>query len=68
VRLIGPTRASAMQLLVPAGAVVLGSLFLGEPVGLVQVVGGAVIVLGVATTRRASVMPPAVRARLRAAG
>ena len=68
VRLIGPTRASAMQLLVPPGAVVLGFLFLGETVGLAQVVGGAVIVLGVATTRRASVMPPAVRARLRAAG
>ena len=68
VRLIGPTRASAMQLLVPAGAVALGALFLSEPVGPAQVVGGAVIVLGVATTRRASVMPAAVRARLHNAG
>ncbi len=66
VRLVGPTRASAMQLLVPAGAVLLGALLLNEPVGPAQVVGGAVIVLGVAITRRASVMPSALRARLRA--
>jgi drug/metabolite transporter (DMT)-like permease len=64
VKLIGPTRASAMQLLVPAGAVALGALFLSEPVGLAQVVGGVVIVLGVATTRRASVMPSSLRDRL----
>ena len=65
VRLVGPTRASSMQLLVPAGAVLLGALFLGEPVGIGQVAGGLVIVLGVATTRRASVMPAPLRARLR---
>jgi drug/metabolite transporter (DMT)-like permease len=64
VRLIGPTRTSAMQLLVPAGAVALGAVFLGEPVGPAQVVGGAVIVLGVAATRRASVMPAGLRERL----
>jgi len=64
VKLIGPTRASSMQLLVPAGAVALGALFLGEPVGPAQVVGGVVIVLGVATTRRASVMPASLRNRL----
>lgn len=68
IRLVGPTRASAMQLLVPAGAVVLGALFLAEPIGPAQVVGGAVIVLGVATTRRASVMPAVLRGRLRGAG
>ncbi len=61
IRLVGPTRASAMQLLVPAGAVALGALLLAEPVGLAQVVGGAVIVLGVVTTRRATVMPAALR-------
>lgn len=64
IRLIGPTRASAIQLLVPPGAVLLGAVLLGEPVGPAQVVGGAVIVLGVATTRRASVLPSALRARL----
>ena len=51
-----------MQFLVPAGAVVLGAVFLAEPVGLPQVVGGAVIVLGVWLTRRPSILPPA-RAR-----
>jgi len=65
VRLVGPTRASAMQLLVPAGAVALGAIFLDEPVRLAQVVGGVVIVVGVVTTRRASVMPSALRDRLR---
>lgn len=64
IKLVGPTRASAMQLLVPAGAVALGALFLGEPVGPAQVLGGLVIVLGVATTRRASVMPAVIRDRL----
>ncbi len=64
VKVVGPTRASSMQLLVPAGAVLLGALFLAEPVGLAQLAGGAVIVLGVAVTRRASVMPAAFRARL----
>jgi drug/metabolite transporter (DMT)-like permease len=68
IRLIGPTRASAMQLLVPAGAVALGALFLSEPVGLAQIVGGAVIVFGVITTRRAAVMPAAVSARLHLPG
>ncbi|HEY5629182.1 MAG TPA: DMT family transporter [Candidatus Limnocylindrales bacterium] len=64
VRLVGPTRAAAMQLLVPAGAVLLGAAFLAEPVGPAQVVGGAIIVLGVAMTRRAAVVPAAVRTRL----
>lgn len=66
VRLVGPTRAAAMQLLVPAGAVLLGAVFLAEPVGAAQVLGGAIIVLGVAITRRASVMPEALRVRISA--
>jgi drug/metabolite transporter (DMT)-like permease len=48
---------TAMQFLVPAGAVILGALFLQEPVGPAQVVGGAIIVLGVWLTRRPSVLP-----------
>ncbi len=67
VRYVGPTRATAMQFLVPAGAVVLGAIFLAEPVGLPQVIGGAVIVLGVWLTRRASILPSAVRSRLSSA-
>ena len=67
IRSVGPTRATAMQFLVPAGAVVLGAIFLAEPVGLPQVIGGAVIVLGVWLTRRPSILPPTVRARLSSA-
>ena len=41
IRLVGPTRASAMQLLVPAGAVALGAIALGESVGIAQVLGAS---------------------------
>lgn len=64
VRYLGPTRVAASQFLVPAGAVLLGALFLAEPVGPAQLIGGAIIVLGVWLTRRASVLPAAVWARL----
>ncbi len=63
IRLVGPTRVTVNQLLVPAGAVVLGAIFLSEPVGIAQVVGGAVIVLGVWLTRRPAVLPDRVRSR-----
>ena len=63
VRLLGPTRVITLQSFVPAMAVVLAFLFLGEPIRPGQVIGGAIIVLGVALTRRASMRPPA-RARL----
>jgi drug/metabolite transporter (DMT)-like permease len=68
VRLLGPTRVITLQSFVPAMAVVLAYLFLGEPIRPAQVVGGAVIVLGVALTRRASRMPmprPAARSAAR---
>jgi len=64
IRLVGPTRVTATQFLVPAGAVVLGAVFLAEPVGVAQVAGGAVIVLGVWLTRRPSIVPAVMRARL----
>jgi drug/metabolite transporter (DMT)-like permease len=57
IRYVGPARATTMQLLVPAGAVLLGALFLQEPVGVWQLAGGAVIVGGVWLTRRASIGP-----------
>ncbi len=57
IRYVGPARATAIQLLVPAGAVVLGAVFLQEPVGAWQLAGGAVIVAGVGLTRRASIGP-----------
>lgn len=64
IRIVGPTRVTATQFLVPAGAVTFGAIFLSEPVGWAQVAGGAIIVLGVWLTRRPSVIPRAVRARL----
>lgn len=63
IRFIGPTRTTAMLLLVPAGAVVLGAMFLHEPLGPGQLIGGAVIVLGVSMTRRASILPARLIAR-----
>jgi drug/metabolite transporter (DMT)-like permease len=51
IRLLGPTRITAYQFLVPFIAVVLGSLFLREPIRTAQIVGGVVIVGGVALTR-----------------
>lgn len=63
IRYVGPTRASVGQFLVPAGAVVLGALFLSEAIRPAQVAGGAVIILGLYLTRRRSVLPAVVRAR-----
>jgi drug/metabolite transporter (DMT)-like permease len=57
VRLLGPTRVITLQSFVPAMAVVLAFVFLGEPIRPAQVVGGAIIVLGVALTRLASGRP-----------
>ena len=51
VRVVGPTRTSAYQFLVPALAVVLAALLLGESIRLGQVLGGAVIIVGVLITR-----------------
>lgn len=54
VKLLGPTRVTAFQFLVPALAVALAAVFLGEPIRPIQVVGGAVILAGVALLRRGS--------------
>lgn len=64
IRHIGPTRAAVGQFLVPAGAVALGALLLAEPVRLVQVVGGSIIVGGLWLTRQTSIVPAAFRARI----
>lgn len=55
IRLLGPTRITTLQFLVPFIAVLLGAAFLSEPIQPAQVVGGAVIVLGVAITRAVTV-------------
>src|SRR4029450_10487771 len=50
IRVVGPTRASAYQFLVPALAVVFAYLLLAEPIRPGQVIGGVVIVIGVLIT------------------
>ncbi len=55
VKLLGPTRVTALQFLVPALAVVMAAIFLSEPIRPIQVVGGAIILAGVALLRRGSV-------------
>jgi drug/metabolite transporter (DMT)-like permease len=57
VRLLGPTRVITLQSFVPPMAVVMAFVFLGEPIRPAQVVGGLIIVLGVAMTRRAPGRP-----------
>ncbi|TAJ99700.1 MAG: DMT family transporter [Chloroflexota bacterium] len=51
IRLLGPTRITALQFLVPFIAVLLGAAFLHEAIQPAQLAGGAVIILGVAITR-----------------
>lgn len=57
VRLLGPTRIITLQSLVPALAVILAFFFLGEPIRPVQLIGGAIIITGVALTRMAYRFP-----------
>jgi drug/metabolite transporter (DMT)-like permease len=61
VRLLGPTRITTIQSLVPPFAVVLAFLVLAEPIRPVQVVGGAIIVAGVALTRFGTRRPAMLR-------
>jgi drug/metabolite transporter (DMT)-like permease len=51
IRLLGPTRITAYQFLVPFIAVLIAAAWLAEPIRLEQLLGGAIIVLGVAVTR-----------------
>ena len=51
IKLLGPTRITAYQFLVPFIAVLLGAAFLAEPVRAGQLLGGLVIILGVVVTR-----------------
>jgi drug/metabolite transporter (DMT)-like permease len=54
VKLLGPTRVNALQFLVPVLAVGMAAVFLDEPIRGIQVVGGAIILAGVALLRRGS--------------
>jgi drug/metabolite transporter (DMT)-like permease len=66
IRLLGPTRITAYQFLVPFIAVVMGAAFLAEPTRIEQILGGVVIVVGVVLTRsdRAGDLAGWLRARL----
>ena len=55
IRLLGPTRITALQFLVPFIAVLLGAAFLAEDVQPAQLAGGIVIVAGVAISRAFSI-------------
>lgn len=63
IRLLGPTRITAFQFLVPFIAVLMGAAFLSEPVQPAQLVGGAVIILGVAIARAVTAGGLAARIR-----
>jgi EamA-like transporter family. len=52
IKLVGPTRITALQSFVPVMAVMLAAIFLGEAVRTGQVVGGVIIIAGVAMLRR----------------
>jgi drug/metabolite transporter (DMT)-like permease len=54
VKLLGPTRVNALQFLVPVLAVGMAAVFLDEPIRGIQIVGGAIILAGVALLRRGS--------------
>jgi drug/metabolite transporter (DMT)-like permease len=58
IALVGPSRVANLQLLVPALTVLLAALVIQEPVLPGQVVGGAVIVIGIVISRRAPMGPP----------
>jgi len=51
VRILGPTRTMLFQFLVPAFAVILAAVFLGEAIVIGQVAGGLVIVVGILVAR-----------------
>jgi drug/metabolite transporter (DMT)-like permease len=51
IKLLGPTRITAFQFLVPFMAVLMGAGFLSEPVRVDQLLGGGIIVVGVAIAR-----------------
>jgi len=62
-KILGPARATLFQFLVPAFAVCMAAVFLGESIVLGQVLGGVVIVVGILVSRsrfprrRAAVTP-----------
>lgn len=56
---IGPTRSLTVAFLIPVFATLWGAVFLGEPVGLSTVIGGAVILLATALVLELGASPAA---------
>ena len=63
IQLLGPTRISGLQFLVPFIAVLLGAAFLAESIESAQIFGGGVIIVGVAVARSLGVGGLAARLR-----
>jgi drug/metabolite transporter (DMT)-like permease len=61
VRLLGPTRITSFQYIIPFAAVVLAFVFLDEPIRPGQLLGGVVIVAGIVIARREQLVPGRVR-------
>ena len=53
VQRIGPSRTATYSNLIPVIALFTGVLFLGEPLSVGQVVGGALVICGLLVVRRA---------------
>ncbi len=51
VKILGPTRTMLFQFLVPAFTVILAAMFLGEAIVVGQLLGGAIIILGIMVSR-----------------
>jgi drug/metabolite transporter (DMT)-like permease len=51
VKILGPTRTMLFQFLIPAFAVALAAILLGESIVVGQILGGSVIVLGILVSR-----------------
>ncbi len=60
---LGPIRFANFQFMLPPMAVVLGAIVLGEPIRPGEIVGGAVIVLGILLSRREGGLLAALRPR-----
>jgi drug/metabolite transporter (DMT)-like permease len=67
VKILGPARSTLFQFLVPVFAVTIAAVVLGEGIVAGQLIGGAVIVLGILVARRgrpvARPLPASLRAR-----
>jgi drug/metabolite transporter (DMT)-like permease len=60
VKVLGPARTMLFQFLVPAVAVIMAAIFLGEAIVVGQLIGGVVIVVGILVSRSRLWATPAV--------